>query len=55
LSLLEEIYPDSRVCIARELTKIHEEYLRGKPSELIEVLRERGEVKGEVVLLIRLG
>lgn len=38
--------------IARELTKIHEEFLRGPASEVLDTLRERGEVKGEIVLLI---
>lgn len=42
---------DRRCCIARELTKIHEEYLRGKLSELYYKL-ENLNVKGEITLLI---
>lgn len=42
------------VCVARELTKLHEEYIRGKLSQVLKVIEERGEVKGEVVLLWRL-
>ena len=38
--------------IARELTKIHEEFLRGTAQEILEILKQRGEVKGEIVLLI---
>ena len=34
LSDLEVIAPSARVCVARELTKIHEEYRQGTPSEL---------------------
>ena len=40
------------VCVARELTKIHEEFLRGAAAEVLERLRSRGDVKGEIVLLI---
>ncbi len=40
------------VVIAREVTKLHEEFLRGRADELLEELRERGEVKGEITLLI---
>jgi 16S rRNA (cytidine1402-2'-O)-methyltransferase len=40
------------VVVARELTKIHEEFLRGTASQVLEVIKERGEVKGEITLLI---
>jgi 16S rRNA (cytidine1402-2'-O)-methyltransferase len=51
LEILEEIAPEARVCVARELTKKFETYHRGKPGELIEWFRAHG-VKGEMVLLI---
>jgi 16S rRNA (cytidine1402-2'-O)-methyltransferase len=41
-----------QVVIAREVTKLHEEFLRGRAGELLERLRERGEIKGEITLLI---
>jgi 16S rRNA (cytidine1402-2'-O)-methyltransferase len=41
-----------QLVIAREVTKIHEEFLRGRAGELLEKLRERGEIKGEITLLI---
>lgn len=44
--------PERRVVIARELTKIHEEFLRGTATEVLAVLSAREEVKGEIVLLI---
>ncbi|RMH80959.1 MAG: 16S rRNA (cytidine(1402)-2'-O)-methyltransferase [Acidobacteria bacterium] len=44
---------DLPICVARELTKIHEEYLRGRLGEVIQELERRGEIKGEVVLLWR--
>ena len=40
------------VVLARELTKIHEEFLRGTAAELAATLRERGPLKGEITLII---
>ncbi|ACZ01177.1 16S rRNA (cytidine(1402)-2'-O)-methyltransferase [Streptobacillus moniliformis] len=45
---------DRYVVITRELTKIYEEILRGKVSELIEKLEKRN-IKGEIVLFIASG
>ena len=44
--------PERRVVVARELTKIHEEFLRGTVADLLAQVQTRGELKGEVVLLI---
>jgi 16S rRNA (cytidine1402-2'-O)-methyltransferase len=41
-----------RVVVARELTKIHEEYLRGTAREVRLTLSSRERVRGEIVLLI---
>ena len=38
--------------IAREVTKIHEEFLRGRAGEILEILKARGDIKGEITLLI---
>jgi 16S rRNA (cytidine1402-2'-O)-methyltransferase len=40
------------VVVARELTKIHEQFLRGAAGEVAQTLNTRGEVKGEITLLI---
>jgi 16S rRNA (cytidine1402-2'-O)-methyltransferase len=40
------------VVVAREVTKIHEEFLRGRSGEVLENLRKRETVKGEITLLI---
>jgi len=40
------------VVAAREVTKLHEEFLRGRAEEILQALRSRGEVKGEITLLI---
>jgi 16S rRNA (cytidine1402-2'-O)-methyltransferase len=39
------------VVVARELTKLHEEFLRGAVSEVRKTLAERDSVRGEIVLL----
>lgn len=38
--------------IARELTKIHEEYLRGSAQHIYQTVQSRGGLKGEITLLI---
>jgi 16S rRNA (cytidine1402-2'-O)-methyltransferase len=40
------------VAVAREVTKIHEEFLRGRAEEVLEALKTREAVKGEITLLI---
>jgi 16S rRNA (cytidine1402-2'-O)-methyltransferase len=40
------------VVLAREVTKLHEEFLRGRAGEVLETLKGRGAVKGEITLLI---
>lgn len=51
LTELNEIFPAHTVVLARELTKKFEEFLRGTPKELLEVLRKRS-LKGEFVVLV---
>jgi 16S rRNA (cytidine1402-2'-O)-methyltransferase len=41
-----------RVVVARELTKLHEEFLRGTVAEVRLALSARERVRGEIVLLI---
>ena len=40
------------VVVAREVTKLHEEFLRGRVNEVLENLKARESVKGEITLLI---
>ena len=47
-----EILGDRAVVVARELTKLHEEYLRGTATSIREELEERSSVKGEFVVLV---
>jgi len=48
-----EVLGEARqVVIAREVTKLHEEFLRGSAAEVLENLKGREAVKGEITLLI---
>jgi 16S rRNA (cytidine1402-2'-O)-methyltransferase len=49
--LIQEILGERPVVIARELTKLHEEFLRGTPAELIPILDNKT-VKGEATVLV---
>ncbi len=49
LSELKEFFGDRNIVLARELTKIHEEFLRGKISE---VEKNLSEPKGEFVIVV---
>jgi 16S rRNA (cytidine1402-2'-O)-methyltransferase len=44
--------PDRHVVIAREVTKRHEEFLRGRAGEAANALKGLGKIKGEITLLI---
>jgi 16S rRNA (cytidine1402-2'-O)-methyltransferase len=44
-----------RACVARELTKIHEEFLGGTLSEILEQLKKRSKILGEITLIVEKG
>jgi len=41
-----------RVALARELTKLHEEFIRGTAGEVLAALQSRPSIRGEMVLLL---
>ena len=47
INLMYEVLGDRKVSIVRELTKIHEEYLRGKLSDFLDI-----DIKGEIVVVV---
>lgn len=58
LETLEDIAAtlgEREVVLARELTKIHEEFLRGTPRELQSALAGRPSVKGEFTVMVARG
>lgn len=46
-----EVLGDTEVTVARELTKMHEELLSGSIAAVLETLRERERVHGEITLV----
>jgi len=51
LNVIREVFGEVYMCIARELSKLHEEYIRGNVSQVIEELQGRERIRGEVVML----
>src|SRR5579872_1081772 len=52
IDVVEVLGPGRHVVLAREVTKIHEEFLRGRAGEVLASLKTRETVKGEITLLI---
>jgi 16S rRNA (cytidine1402-2'-O)-methyltransferase len=55
LAFLEEVVShigDRPAVLAREMTKLHEEFIRGSVSEILETMKTRPEIKGECTLLV---
>jgi 16S rRNA (cytidine1402-2'-O)-methyltransferase len=50
--IVEILGSDRHIVVAREVTKLHEEFLRGRAGEILDALKSRGEIKGEITLLI---
>jgi len=50
--IVEVLGGGRHLVIAREVTKVHEEFLRGPAAEVLETLKARGDIKGEITLLI---
>ena len=48
---MTELFGDRRCCVAREITKLHEEVVRGTVSELSEAFATR-DVMGEIVVVL---
>lgn len=44
-----EVFGDRQICLARELTKLHEEFIRGRVSEVIEIASD---LRGEMVIVV---
>ena len=52
LADMVEVWGDREAFLCREATKLHEEYVRGRLTELRDLLVARAEVKGEAVLVV---
>jgi 16S rRNA (cytidine1402-2'-O)-methyltransferase len=52
LNTMAEIFGERRLVLAREITKVHEEFLRGTAAEIKDQLAARGSTKGEITIVI---
>lgn len=55
LRLLEELFnimPERNICVARELTKVFEEFNYGTVSELFELFKTKNNILGEFVVIV---
>ena len=52
LNYISNAFPTSHVAAARELTKIHEEFIRGTPMQVSDELKKRPTIKGEFTVLV---
>jgi len=55
LGQLAELYGSRSIVVARELTKVHEEFVRGTAEEVHREFARREEVRGEIVVLLSRG
>jgi 16S rRNA (cytidine1402-2'-O)-methyltransferase len=49
---IEKLLGDRPIAIAREISKIHEEFMRGRVSEIIANIADR-DMRGEIVVIVR--
>lgn len=52
LAAIAEVMPQRRVALVRELTKVHEEVVRGTAPQLAQTIAARGELRGECVIVV---
>lgn len=52
LEAIATVFPARTVALCRELTKLHEEVMRESAANLVELVRERGEMRGEMVIVV---
>ncbi|MFC1479273.1 16S rRNA (cytidine(1402)-2'-O)-methyltransferase [Planctomycetota bacterium] len=51
LALMAEIIPDKHIVIGREMTKIHEEFVRGTAKEVCKEMKDKT-IKGELTIVV---
>lgn len=52
LKILQKIFPNAKVCVAREMTKRFEEITKGSLNYLLEYYNKKSSIKGEIVVLL---
>lgn len=52
LEQIKTFLSDRKICVAREISKMHEDIRTGTVDELLAHYREQSKVRGEVVLIV---
>lgn len=53
LEQINEFFGENRqVCVAREISKIYESYIRGTAQEVLSHYKEKESIKGEIVIIV---
>ncbi len=52
LEIAQKVFGDVPAAVGRELTKVHEEFIRGSISEILAELASRKELKGEATVVL---
>lgn len=52
LEIISNVLPNASLAVCRELTKVHEEILRGKAEEILQILATRASIKGEITVVL---
>lgn len=53
LEIISDILgPQTKIVLARELSKVYEEFLRGSAEELLAILNKKNKIQGEFILII---
>lgn len=52
LEAIVQVFPTREAALCRELTKLHEEVLRAQAPVLLDTVRERTELRGEMVIVV---
>lgn len=52
LGFIAKHFPTAKVSVARELTKIHEEFVRGSAQQALDEFKKRASIKGEITVVV---
>ncbi len=54
LNDIQDVFGDINLFLAREMTKVHEEYIFGNVDSVKRVIEKKGKLKGEITLVLEL-
>ncbi len=52
-AICDSMGDDREIVVAKELTKIYEQFVRGKAKDILEIFKTKESIKGEFVILIK--